>query len=527
MEVEDNLQSVLDKFGADTPLDTTADTSFSSDSTDFSHESGGDSVQTDISDDLGEDFAELDAQLLAEFDAIGSERETSTDDKNASSLLSKTGDAAPNSPGAAESQSQDEPDKSETDAQEKEKSSEPDGRKSEELASDANDWDKTTEEEEKYINSLPKPEREQARRWFKNSRMQTTFLNPAVPADQWVNNLKAKSEMRFGEVETAILRQGAEDPIKLLSRIYEATQDKEGFSENYARLLDTAIKTNKDYVVDVLKREGLNVSEAVSESSPANTDNSTQVKSAELEELENSFAFQQLTEAFPEEAEKILAGLKERDALKEQLAKNPAEKSELSDEEKQKAETEKQQQEAQVKQQNEEAQARITVFESAYQENVTAHVENKLKKDYGLEVTEAEQKANPLMAFLKQAKATVITRGYGENAEDFDEGLYKWGQERPAFKQAAESMIAFAKAKEKDNAASAAKELKTFADMYLTERLKMPEVKMIDQIIKIVAKAQKSGLIARQDFAPNGFGETTRKPTDPYRKLEQELDDLR
>ena len=87
-------------------------------------------------------------------------------------------------------------------------------------------------------------------------------LNPNSPANLWVENLENKSQMRFQEVQSAMLRKIADEPVNFLQRVYDATATEDGNSQRYADLLKTMVVTNQDYVKDVLEENGLKVVEA-------------------------------------------------------------------------------------------------------------------------------------------------------------------------------------------------------------------------------------------------------------------------
>ncbi|MEQ1764230.1 MAG: hypothetical protein ABL984_13955 [Pyrinomonadaceae bacterium] len=440
--------------------------------------------------------------IFDEIDNIGTDREVKEPIQppaDPSSLLSdESGVAQPPNPDADKSQSQagkaDDADDAQKATDSPEPEAEPDPADAEKPA---DEWNKLSEEDEKYITKhLPKVEWKNARKAFRDAAMARAYANPSCPADQFVTNLEQKSAMRFGEVETAILKRGAEkDPTEFLGKLFQATAAEDGNSDAYQRLLDTAILTNTDYVVELLGRNGKKIVDAGQES--GTQANLPDVADAEIDELEASIALQQLAETFPEEAEKLKAVLAQSKSLK-------AEKSAF-DEAKQKEESEKKSEDTTKEQEAAAAQAatRVKAFNEVYEEAVTSHVTETLDKTYALKPTDQEREQAPLVAFLKDAKRTLIMAGGINGSGDFDNDLYEWGKTRPAFKQAAEAMVKFTSAGEKDNARGAAGEFKDFAKMFLDERIKLPDVAMVDQLIEIVLKAQKQGLVTKDDVVPH------------------------
>jgi hypothetical protein len=359
---------------------------------------------------------------------------------------------------------------------------------------DIDDWKKLDPEEEEYINKyVPQDRRNTVRKAYREAKMARSFINPQVPADLFVENLQKKSNMRFNEVESAILRKNAQsDPIGLLGKVFESTKDEAGNSEPYKRLLDGVIATNPEYAVDVLKRAGYDLAPAAG---AANVQQEI-ISDAEIDAFTAGDAFGQLKEVLPEDATKleaILASAKQaRARVKELESKQQDDKPETD---------EKAAAEEAIRLQ---AQQRTyeESFQTVYEAEVTTPVNSLLDKDYGLAVTAEEKERSPLMAKLKAAKRQVILSG-GLEGGDFDNDLYQWGQTRPAFKKAAEALVKYTQAGEKENARAAARELRPFVDMFLKERVKSDDVKFIDEIIQIVAAKQKADLDKPQDTVPD------------------------
>ena len=446
------------------------------------------------------------AALLAEFDDIDAPAasEPSTDDSTDSdpSLPQNSGDV-PEFSDTDDTQSKaGNPDKSSASAQDD---------KAEPTADDADqkdedqetpdptaDWNKLNAEDDAYIKKhLPKIEWTNARKAFKDAAMAKSYLNPLCPASQFVDNMSKKSAMRFKEVETEIIKRIAEnDPVALLGRVFEATQDEEGNSDTYQRLLDSTIETNTDYVLGVLKRRGFDLAKADAPTQEHETD-SADISDDEIDEFRNSASFQQWKETFPEDAEKFEKHLIDAKNAKAKIAAF----DELQKKQQDQADAQKQ---AEAEAAQRQKQERFSAdFKGIYDESVTSYVSNELDKTYGLAVTPEEKEKNPMMAFLKSAKRKLIEAGGMEGSGDFDNDLYEWGKERPAFKQAAEAMVKYTLANEKDNAKSAAAEVKKFAEVFLAERLKTPELKLVDELIQIVARDQRRNTETHEDRVPS------------------------
>lgn len=407
-----------------------------------------------------------------------------------------------------ESDAETPPTTSADDTQSEDEGTEPSGEEAaatDEAASDGDedipdaDWNKMPAEVEAEMQkNIPKNQWKEYRKNFRQAAMARSFMNPNCPPSVVVDNLMKKSAMRYGAVESEILKRNIEaDPVAFLGKVFEATQDDTGNSEPYQRLLDSVVTTNLDYVQEMLKSQGLEVVKAGEAGTSAERNGTggdlSSISDDEIDGILESAAFYQLAETFPEEAEKLESLL---GATKEMRAKAAeAEANAAGDKEDQNPDA------AAAEAQNV---TYVNDFSSVYEPAITAPITTKLEKEFGLEVSAEEREKSPMMAFLKDAKKALVLSG-GLEGGDFDNDLYEWGQSRPAFKDAAKSMVEFTRAGEKENAAAAAKELLPFAETFLTEqRMKSPHVKMIDEIIQIVAKHQKSGLEQREDQVPDG-----------------------
>ena len=106
-------------------------------------------------------------------------------------------------------------------------------------------WRKPSPEDEEYIQkNVPKKDHKVVRKAFRDAKTLRAFMNPECEPGVIVDNLRQKSAMRFGQLETEILKRNAEseDPTTFLAKIFEATKDEQGHSEPYQRLLDASIK---------------------------------------------------------------------------------------------------------------------------------------------------------------------------------------------------------------------------------------------------------------------------------------------
>lgn len=355
------------------------------------------------------------------------------------------------------------------------------------------DWKKIDDETEQYIQKhIPKADWKVTRKAFRDANMAKSFMNPACPAHVFVENLANKSSMRFGEIESAILKKNAEaDPVALLTKVFEATKDETGNSPAYQRLLDSTITTNPEYVQQQMKRAGYDL---VKTGDGANQTDISNLSDAEIDAFKESTAYKQLLEVLPEDAKKLDTLLDSAKAAKVKAGELEAELAKKSEETTESPE-DKQAREAT------EAQERASVenFSKLYENEVTSFVSTSLDKTYGLEISADEKEKSPMMAKLKSAKRAIIMAGGIDGSGDFDNDLYEWGKSRPAFKQAAEAMVKFTKAGETENARAAAKEVKAFAEMFLTERMAHEDVSFIDELIQMYATQQKAALEQKTD----------------------------
>ena len=370
---------------------------------------------------------------------------------------------------------------------------------------------------EEYIGKLPQNERQRARAAEKGSRMQQSFLNPNCPAEQWVANARGKSEMRFNQIADAILHErnavsvevAKTDPVKFLGELFDRTKDGDT-SETYQNLLDTVVKTNPAYAAEVLKTQGyqLKPPSQIDDSADLTGADVENMSDAEIDEFESSEAYERLLEVYPDEAEKLKAILS--NAKAERLAKTTTESARETAEREAATIAEKTAAaEAERKAQEEQTQARQVIaqtFETVYDAAITSHIGQRLDTELGLATTAEERESDPVFAFLKDAKKRLILAGGINGSGDFDNDLNEWGKTRPAFVQSADAMIAYARVGEKNNAEAAAAEMVPFADAFFLERLKMPEIAMIDEIMKDVALARQTKNRTRHDFVPDSYG---------------------
>lgn len=402
-------------------------------------------------------------------------------------------------------------------------SAEPDAETDKETETPKEDWesDELAPDAEEYINKLPKNERQRARLAEKGSRMQQSFLNPACPPEQWISNAKNKSEFRFNQIAEAILEEknavsietAKSDPVKFLGEIFEKTATGDN-SETYQTLLDTMVKTNAEYVAEVLKSSGYALAKAdeAGDATNGSTDltgeDVAKMSDAEIDELESSEAFERLLDVYPEEARALQNILKEARTLraaKTEAATAQETEAQIKARTEAEAKAEADRAAAEAAQLNQQKQV-IETFETVYGENVTSHINKRLDTELGLAVTDKEKESDPTFAFLKEAKKALILAGGLNGTGDFDNDLKAWGEKKPAFEQATKALVTYAQAGERRNAEAAAAQLKPFADAFFQERLKMPEIKMIDEIIQDVAFARQAKNRSRYDFVPDTVG---------------------
>jgi hypothetical protein len=265
--------------------------------------------------------------------------------------------------------------------------------------------------------------------------------------------------------------------------------------------MDRVIDTNPDYAKKVLVRTG------VLKDDQAQTANNSQIDPSKLSDAEidgflSGDTFKQLSEIVPDQAEKLKTIMESAKALRAEKSAWDTERTQLEEKAKNAKEETPEQKQAREAVQNQ-YKTSVDAFNTVYADEITSDVDRILSKTYGLEVSADESEKSPMMAFLKNAKKRLILAGGLEGSGDFDNDLYEWGKSRPAYTQAAQAMVKYAKAGEKDNARTAAKELKPFVELFLQDRLKSPGVEMIDQIIQMVAQSQKAALDKPLDTVPD------------------------
>lgn len=360
-----------------------------------------------------------------------------------------------------------------------------DGETAEEPPDHAN-WRKPSPEDEEYIQkNVPKKDHKVVRKAFRDAKTLRAFMNPECEPGVIVENLQKKSAMRYGQLESEILKRNAEgqDPTTFLAKIFEATKDEQGHSEAYQRLLDASINTNPEYVMQAMKRAGYELTSGQSGKT------AVELTDADIDGFRESTAFTQLNEILPDDAAKLSEILDSAKVDKAEVARLAQELETAKT-----AGDETPEQKQAREQQAATYQTNITNFESVYSTNVTTHVNTLLDKTYGLETSADETAKSPMMSRLKAAKRAIIMNGGIDGKGDFDNELYKWGENRPAFKQAAKAMVEYTAAGELDNAKRAAREMQPFVDLFLAERAQSDDVKFIDEMIQLYAAQQKAGL---------------------------------
>lgn len=442
-----------------------------------------------------------------EFDAIGAEtpfEQTNVADQQTTSDIdsddSKDGEVA------SEEDNQEISTEQDTSKNESENTaSEPEVK---EEVEDENAWELSKEDDSFIKKHIPLKDRNSVRHAYRDAKTLRSFLNPNSPANLWVENLENKSQMRFQEVQSAMLRKIADEPVNFLQRVYDATATEDGNSQRYADLLKTMVVTNQDYVKDVLEENGLKVVEAGQE------DGLVGLNADKLAEILDTEGFGYLKDIYPEDAEKI-------QQIIDQAKEKQSDSKEVSEENKEVKENPEQLAEQQ-KQQLEAYNTRKTLFQEVYNENVTSAINTELEKSMGLKV-EAKEKGT-LMGFLKEAKKALILNG-GLEGEDFDNALVQWGENKPAFKTAKDNLIKFVNAGEKQNAVTKAQSLTPFAKAFLQERVKTtPEIAFIDEAMKIISAYLQNQNNGKQEIVGSN---TSFNGLKKDKSLTDEFDDIR
>ncbi len=345
-----------------------------------------------------------------------------------------------------------------------------------------------TEAENTLVESLPEAERPAAQSRFKRSYFMDHYLNPEKPATEVVDHLAQRSPSRFAEVESTIITRSLAKPGEFAAKLFKADP------KLYAETVNAIYDGDRNYATyKVTGREGLTPDDVKTalEFYDRHKDSVTDEEVAPLTlSAADEAKIAEIESYFPEEATRLRKTL---EAAQRDAAENARLKTELQGKE-EKPDPDKARQ-AELEQQQA-IQKEVTDLWNMGRDTVGDYVMQKAydpKSGVGVHVTPEERKSAPLVARLKDFKASVLFDGLAVDGkpliEDFQKGLTEWGKGRQEFVDKLLHIDRFTQAREKDNVLDVAKSIFPHAETYYNERLKHPIFAEIDQLIELATKA--------------------------------------
>lgn len=343
-----------------------------------------------------------------------------------------------------------------------------------------------TEEDSALVSSLPAEQQELVRPRFKRAFFMNHYMNPDRKMSEIVDHLAGKSASRFGEMESAILERNLTNPADFAAKTFKSSP------ETYTKLVNEFYRGDpKFFARQVTGRDDLTPEEVKArlEFYDAHKDAKFEA-TTKLSELDEDTLKEIEQYHGPDKAAAVREALEIAQKAKSAEVKEEP-KPEVADDPAKAIE-------AAVARHTAAEQASLEIWNAgrdaivSYATDLAYDPQNGI----GIFVTPEERAAAPLVARLKDFKADVFLDGLSVQGKQllpgFEEGLNKWGEERPAYMEKILHMDTFARAGEKANVLEVANSGKPLAKTYYDDRLKHPIFKEIDDIIAIVAAQGKA-----------------------------------
>ena len=339
-------------------------------------------------------------------------------------------------------------------------------------------------EDNALVNALPEAERPGMTGRLKRLAFMDHYLNPDKPAEDIRKHLEERSPSRYGEVESAMFAHRFAQPDQALSELFK--QDAQLYSKVAMAVFNG---DQKFFAEQITGRNDLapeQVKEAIAfweRNKDAITDDGQSLSDVD----EDTIA--EIEKYFPDKVPLIKQAL---EAGKKAQTENATLKTQLEDKgtskpDEQPGDPANDPQVVHLREVNRLWDlGRNTVGE--YFWNKAANEQTGI----GINVSAQERKDAPLVALLKDFKATVFGEGLIVDGKtvvpDLAEGFTNWGKERDGFKDRLTHMDRFTQAREENNVLDVAKQMFPFAEVYYGERLKHPIFSQIDQLISLATK---------------------------------------
>lgn len=333
------------------------------------------------------------------------------------------------------------------------------------------------------VNSLPDAERSEAANRFKRSYFMDHYLNPAKPAEEVRQHLEERSPSQYAKLETSILETRLSKPDVFARDLYQrapetysslASEIYRGAPKYFAKMV-----TGRDDVTPEQVQTALAFHDKHKDDVTDEVQALTAADEAKIAEME---------EYFPDEAVRLRKTLEDNARISEENKTLKAAQTKDAPVDPNKArEAEAVQQAAIAKEVSE----LWDLGRDAVGDFIVTKAYDPVN-GVGIHVT-AEERANaPLVARLKDFKASVLFQGLEVDGKpllpDFHEGLTEWGKDREGFKDAILAMDKFTQAREKKNVLEVADSAKPFAAIYYSDRMKHPIFAEIDSLIALVTE---------------------------------------
>jgi hypothetical protein len=334
--------------------------------------------------------------------------------------------------------------------------------------------------EKTLIEAAPEAERQALK---ENAGRRKHFMDHYLgetPKDEVRQHLEQVSPSSYAELETAVIANRLSQPAEFCRDLFTRDPD------NYSKLATEVYRGNPEFFTKQVIGVDGKTPEDVKTALEFYDRNKDRIDEEALSEIDEA-KLQEMAEFFPEQVPILRAQLQAAAAAK-------AENAEL----KAKLEPGKTDGDAAKAA---EAEAQATAARETQElwnlgrDTVGNYIESLATNPQtgaGITVTAAERQSSPLVALLKDVKATALYKGLMVDGKtilpEIHTGLAEWADGRDGWKETLSQMSRFTGARERDNVLNAATGAFPLAKTYYEERLKHPIFKQIDELMQQVAK---------------------------------------
>lgn len=344
----------------------------------------------------------------------------------------------------------------------------------------AADLELSTKDKEQ-IEKLPEAEQPEARNRAKRAYFMDHFLDPLKPKEEVRQHLKERSESQYAELETAIVKNYLAKPEEFAASTYQRDP------ETYGKLALAIYNGDPATFAKLLTGRDNLTPEQIKASLDFHDRYKDTVSADEVEPLSaaDEAKIAEMEEYFPEEAARLRKTLEAQATLAEEnrVLREKVKPEDAADPNK-----------AAVERQAELAKEINEIWDEG-RDAVGSYITSQAydpAKGVGIHVTKEEREASPMVALLKDLKASVLFDGLMVDAKtvlpSFLQGFTEWGKDREEFKEKMLQMDRFTQARERRNVLEVADGVKPLANTYYQERLKNPVFKAIDDLIALATK---------------------------------------